>query len=326
MISTTLRNARRLGLSLGILGLLAGCGDAKPSASAASAPDSTPPEDTTPPQRFATPESASTALIGAAEKFDVPALKSILGGRGADLVETEDTVQDRRSATAFAAEARQKHRLQLDSAKTMATLSVGPTDWPLPIPIVEHDGKWSFDATAGREEVLRRRIGRNELDAIQVCHGYVEAQRQYSLTRHDGALVNQYAQHVISTPGKQDGLAWRTRDGQWEGPVGEEIAGAIAEGYKDRFQPYHGYYFKILKGQGPAAPMGQMDFVVDSAMIGGFALVAAPAEYLVTGVKTFIVSYEGIVYEKDLGEGTPEAFRQMERYNPDSTWTAVPGR
>ena len=296
-----------------------------PSSSAATA-DSTPPEDTTPPQLFASPESASAALLAAAEKFDVPALKTILGGRGVDLVESEDTVQDRRTATAFAAQAREKRRLQLDSTKTTAVLSVGPGDWPMPIPIVQHDGKWSFDAAAGREEVLRRRIGRNELDAIQVCHGYVEAQRQYSLVRHDGALVNQYAQRVISSPGKQDGLAWRTRDGKWEGPVGEEIAGAIAEGYKDKYQPYHGYYFKILKGQGPAAPMGQMDFVVDSAMIGGFALVAAPAEYLATGVNTFIVSHDGVVYEKDLGEGTVEAFRAMDRYNPDSTWRAVPGQ
>ncbi len=325
MISTTLR--WHLGLAAGLVGVILGCGDTKPSASAASAADSTtPPEDTTPPRLFASPESASTALIAAADKFDVPALKAILGGGGADLVESEDTVQDRTTAKAFAAEARQKQRLQLDSSKTTATLAVGPSDWPLPIPIVKHDGQWYFDAAAGREEVLRRRIGRNELDAIQVCHGYVEAQREYSLTRHDGALVNQYAQRVISSPGKQDGLAWRTPDGKWAGPVGEEIAGAISEGYKDRYQPYHGYYFKILKGQGPAAPMGQMDFMVDSAMIGGFALVAAPAEYLVTGVNTFIVSHTGIVYEKDLGDQTLDAFRAMDRYNPDSTWKAVPGQ
>ena len=325
MSATTLR--WRLGLAAGVLGLLAGCGDAKPSASAASTADSTtPPEDTTPPRLFASPESASAALVAAAEKFDVPTLKAILGGGGADLVESEDTVQDRRTATAFAAEAKQKQRLQLDSTKTKATLTVGSADWPLPIPIVQHAGQWYFDAAAGREEVLRRRIGRNELDAIQVCRGYVEAQRQYALTRHDGALVNQYAQRVISSPGKQDGLAWRTPDGTWAGPVGEEIAGAIAEGYKDRYQPYHGYYFKILKGQGPAAPMGQMDFVVDSAMIGGFALVAAPAEYLVTGVNTFIVSHSGITYEKDLGDRTLDAFRAMDRYNPDSTWKAVPTR
>jgi Protein of unknown function (DUF2950) len=321
MSLATLRFARRLGTAAGMLSLLAACGDRKSSASSG---DSAVPEDTTPPRLFATPESAAAALVAAAEKFDVPELKAILGGGGADLVETEDTVLDRRNATAFAAEARRKYRIEFDSTKTTAVLAVGPADWPAPIPIVEHDGKWFFDAAAGREEVLRRRIGRNELDAIQVCYGYVEAQREYALTRHDGAIVNQYAQRVISSPGKQDGLAWRTRDGKWAGPVGEEIAGAIAEGYKDRYEPYHGYYFKILKAQGPAAPMGQMDFVVDSAMIGGFALVAAPAEYLVTGVNTFIVGHDGIVYEKDLGDRTLEEFRKMERYNPDSTWRAVP--
>jgi hypothetical protein len=321
MSSAALRVARRLGTAAGILGMVAGCDDAKSSASAGGAAAA---EDTTPPRQFATPESAAAALVAAAEKFDVPELKAILGGGGADLVQSEDTVLDRRNVTAFAAEAREKQRMEFDSAKTTAVLSVGPADWPLPIPIVEQDGKWVFDVAAGREEVLRRRIGRNELDAIQVCHGYVEAQKEYALTRHDGAMVNQYAQRVISSPGRQDGLAWRTRDGKWAGPVGEEIARAIAEGYKERYEPYHGYYFKILKGQGPAAPMGQMDFVVDSAMIGGFALVAAPAEYLVTGVKTFMVSHDGIVYEKDLGEQTLEAFRKMERYNPDSTWKPVP--
>ena len=321
MSSTTLRLARRLGTAAGVFGMLSGCGDDKSSASSGGSAVA---EDTTPPRQFGSPESAAAALVAAAEKFDVPELKSILGGGGADLVETEDTVQDRMNATAFAAEARQKQRIQLDSTKTTAVLSVGPADWPTPIPIVEHDGKWLFDAAAGREEVLRRRIGRNELDAIQVCHGYVEAQKEYALTRHDGARVNQYAQRVISSPGKQDGLAWQTRDGRWAGPVGEEIARAIAEGYKDRYEPYHGYYFKILKGQGPAAPLGQMDFVVDSAMIGGFALVASPAEYLVTGVNTFIVSHDGIVYEKDLGDQTLEEFRKMERYNPDSTWSPVP--
>jgi hypothetical protein len=321
MNSAILRFARRLGAAAGVLGMLAGCGDAKSSASSA---ESAAPEDTAPPRPFASPESAAAALVAAAEKFDITELKAILGGDGAVLVETEDTVQDRTTVTAFAAEARQKQRLELDSTKSVAVLSVGPADWPMPIPIVKQDGKWVFDAAAGREEVLRRRIGRNELDAIQVCRGYVEAQREYALTRHDGAKVNQYAQHVISSPGKQNGLAWQTRDGKWAGPVGEEIARAIAEGYKDRYEPYHGYYFKILKGQGPAAPLGQMDFVVDSAMIGGFALVAAPAEYLVTGVNTFIVSHDGIVYEKDLGDRTLEEFRKMERYNPDSTWRAVP--
>jgi len=141
--------------------------------------------------------------------------------------------------------------------------------------------------------------------------------------KHDGAQVNQYAQRIISTPGKQDGLAWQAADGSWQGPVGEGVARVIAEGYSERTQPYHGYFFKVLKGQGPAAPLGEMDFLVDGAMIGGFALVAAPAEYGVTGVKTFIVSHSGIVYEKDLGPTTLEQFKAMDRYNPDSGWTPV---
>jgi hypothetical protein len=189
---------------------------------------------------------------------------------------------------------------------------------------VADGGQWRFDAAAGRDEILRRRVGNNELDAIQICRGYVEAQKAYALVKHDGALVNQYAQRIISTPGKQDGLAWRTADGTWAGPVSEGIAQAIADGYTSRAQPFHGYYFKVLKGQGPAAPLGELDFVVQGAMIGGFALVAAPADYGVTGVMTFIVSHDGIVYQKDLGDRTLEAFQAMERYNPDSTWTVVP--
>ena len=276
-----------------------------------------------PPEQFGTPEEAAAALVMASEKYDVPALKKILGSDGEVLVQSGDSIRDRNDAVAFAAQARTRQRVEMDSTKATATLIVGPADWPLPMPLVKRDGRWSFDASTGQQEVLQRRIGRNELDAIDVCRGYVAAQRMYALVKHDGARVNQYAQRVISTPGKQDGLAWQARDSTWQGPVGERIARFIAEGYTDQYQPYHGYYFKILKGQGPAAPMGQMDFVVDSAMIGGFALVAAPSDYLVTGVKTFIVSHTGIVYEKDLGEKTVEQFRAMDRYNPDSTWKPV---
>jgi hypothetical protein len=190
--------------------------------------------------------------------------------------------------------------------------------------VVQKGGRWQFDSKAGRQEILYRRIGANELDAIELCRGYVEAQHDYASEKHDGALVNQYAQRVISTPGKQDGLAWKTQDGSWHGPVGEDIARYIAEGYTKRYDPFHGYYFKILKGQGSAAPMGAMDFLVGGVMIGGFAMVAAPADYRVTGVKTFIVSHTGIVYEKDLGPTTVDQFKAMERFNPDSTWKAVP--
>ena len=274
-------------------------------------------------RRFASAEEAATALTQAAERFDRPALVEILGSQGKSLIFSKDSVQDRQRALAFASEARIQHRLELDSSGTVATLSVGPTDWPLPIPIVKDSNAWRFDAEAGAEEILIRRIGENELDAIQVCRGFVEAQRTYSSTLHDGSEVNQYAQRIISTPGKHDGLAWKDSNGVWQGPVGEAIARVIAEGYEDNLQPYHGYYFKILKGQGPAAPLGEMDFVTKGLMIGGFALAAAPAEYRVSGVKTFIVSHTGIVYEQDLGPKTLEQFKAMEVYNPDSTWTPV---
>jgi hypothetical protein len=188
----------------------------------------------------------------------------------------------------------------------------------MPIPIVQRNGAWLFDTKAGRQEILYRRIGANELDAIQICHGYVDAQMEYSLTPHDG--VNQYAQQVISTPGKQDGLVWRNPDGSLGGPISEQLAKALQEGYTDKTKPYHGYFFKILKGQGPAAPLGKMDFLVGGAMIGGFALAAAPAQYRVTGVKTFIVSYQGIVWQKDSGPDTLKIFQEMELYNPDKSW------
>jgi len=295
---------------------------AEPAAATKSA-DTTPAEPTVEQQRFSSPKEATAALIDAAGRFDQTALIKILGTEGKPLVLSKDTVLDRNLAVEFAAEARAHHRIQLDSSGKVATVSVGASNWPVPFPIEKDGGTWAFNSDAGAREILARRIGRNELDAIEVCRGYVEAQREYARTRHDGAIVNQYAQRVISTPGKRDGLAWQDANGKWEGPVGERIAKVIAEGYSERVEPFHGYYFKILKGQGPAAPLGQMDFVIKGAMIGGFALVAAPADYLVTGVKTFIVSHDGIVYEKDLGPQTVDSFRTIERYNPDSTWKRV---
>jgi DUF2950 family protein len=270
---------------------------------------------------FATPKEAVEALIQATENFDIPSLKEILGPDGEDLVSSEDPVQDKNNAVAFAARAREKNEVAIDPKNSKrAIISVGNEDWPLPIPLVNKSGKWIFDTRAGRQEVLFRRIGANELDAIQICRGYVEAQQAYALEKHDNAEVNQYAQRIISTPGKHDGLAWQNPDGSMGGPVGERIAKALDQGYTNKSQPYHGYYFKILKGQGPAAPLGQIDFVVNGAMIGGFALAAAPAEYRVTGVKTFLVSYEGVVYQKDLGPDTLKIFKDMQLYNPDKTW------
>ena len=274
-------------------------------------------------KEFDTPKQAADALIQVAGTFDVAAAKEILGPDGEDIISSEDPVMDKNRATAFANKAQEKTSVQINKQnRNQAILIVGNDNFPLPIPIVKQKGKWFFDTKVGREEILNRRVGANELNAIAICRGFVEAQHEYALEKHDGSKVNQYAQRIISSPGKHDGLAWQNADGAWGGPVGEEVAKALEQGYSNpsKPQPYHGYYFKVLKGQGPAAPMGEMDFVVGGAMIGGFALAAAPAEYRVTGVMTFIVGPDGVVYQKDLGPDTVKTFQSMDRYNPDKTW------
>ena len=272
-------------------------------------------------KQFDDPQQAADSLVQAAEAFDVPALQDILGPDSADITSSEDPVMDKQRAAAFAAKAKEKSSVVIDKKNpNQAVIMVGKDDFELPIPLVKKKGKWSFDTKVGREEILNRRIGTNELDAITICRGFVEAQHEYAEEKHDDAKVNQYAQRIISTPGKHDGLAWKNPDGTWGGPVGEAVAKALEQGYSKQGQPFHGYYFKVLKGQGPAAPMGQMDFIVEGAMIGGFALAAAPAQHRVTGVQTFIVGPDGVVYQKDLGPETLKVFASMDRYNPDKTW------
>jgi hypothetical protein len=287
----------------------------KPSTAAAPAPVPSG-------QAFATPKEAADALIQAASNFDITAMLKILGKGSEDIVASEDTAQDKSRALAFAAKAKEKEDLVPDPKnKRVNTLNVGNDDWPSPIPIVQSkDGKWYFDTKAAHDEILRRRIGANELDVITILRGYDSAQQEYARQIHDNSGVNQYAQRIVSSPGKHDGLAWQNPDGTWGGPVGEGAAKAIAEGFSQG-EPFHGYYFKVLKGQGPAARLGQLDYTVGGAMIGGFALVAWPAEYRVTGVQTFIVSWDGVVYQKDLGPGTTKIASVMTRYNPDKTWT-----
>jgi DUF2950 family protein len=270
---------------------------------------------------FDTAQQAAEAMILAAQNDDVAALVEIFGPDGKDFLATGDDVQDKNSRASFAALAKEKMHVDTDPHnKKHAILSVGGDDWPLPVPIVKQGAKWHFDSKAGRTEILDRRIGANELDAISICRGYAEAQKEYASEIHDDSGVNQYAQRIISTPGKHDGLSWQNPDGSQGGPVGEAIAKALEEGYTSKSGPYHGYYFKTLKGQGPAAPLGQLDYVLNGAMIGGFAMVAWPAEYQVTGVETLIVSYDGIVYQTDLGPDTAKIASAMERYNPDKTW------
>jgi Protein of unknown function (DUF2950) len=274
---------------------------------------------------FDTPAKAADALVDAAEKFDVAALNRIFGPDGHDVVFTGEYALDRKHATEFAAEAREKKSVSVDPRNAnRAFILAGAEEWPFPVPLVRTGGKWWFDAKAGRQELLHRRIGSNELDAIDLCRGYVEGQHEYAIQQRAINEVNQYAQRIISTPGKRDGLAWQNPDGTWGGPVGANIARAILEGYTSTAEPYHGYFFKVLKGQGPAAPLGEMDYVVKDVMIGGFALVAAPAEYGVTGMRTFIVSHDGVVYEKDLGWNTLDEFKKMDRFNPDQSWTPAP--
>ena len=274
---------------------------------------------------FDTPEQAAHAMIDAAEKFDVAALINLVGSEGEDILFSGEVTQDRQRAKEFATQARQKSDVVVDpKTKTHASLIVGNDAWPFPLPIVKRGSQWAFDAQAGRQAILYRRIGSNELDAIHICRGFVEAQFEYAFRKRNGYDLNQFAQQIISSPGKQNGLAWKNTDGTWGGPIGEKIAQALAQGYTSGSEPYHGYFFKILKGQGPNAPHGAMDFVVNGVMIGGFALAAAPAEYGEMGVKSFMVNQDGVVYEKDLGPNTLEYFEKLEIFNPDKSWTVVP--
>lgn len=276
----------------------------------------------TPSQKtFGTPQEAADTLVQAASSYDVPELLEILGPEGKDFIASADPTRDKKLAADFAAKAREKKDVAIDKTEARAVLSIGTDEWPFPVPIVKKDGRWHFDSEQGRNEILLRRIGSNELDAIQICRGFVEAQHEYASDIHDNSGINQFAQKIISTPGKHDGLYWENPDGTPGGPISGGIARAIEEGYTpNQTSGYHGYYFRVLKGQGAHAPLGRLDFAIEGVMIGGFALVAFPAQYRVTGVKTFLVGYDGVVYEKDLGPDTLGTAKSMERYDPDKSW------
>lgn len=275
-------------------------------------------------QAFKTPDEAASALANAAKAGDMKALDTVLGPDGEDIVSSGDEVADAQTRQKFVAAYDAKHQIKMDG-DNKATVIIGNDDFPLPIPLVRKDGMWKFDTAAGREEILMRRIGRDELDAIQSCLAYVDAQNEYAEKDRTGAGVKTYAQRIVSQQGKKDGLYWPTSQGEESSPLGELVAQATAQGYRTGAgrTPFHGYYFKILKKQGPAAPGGTLDYVVRGNMIGGFALVAYPAEYRNSGVMTFIVSHSGTVFQKDLGPATAKLAEQMNAYNPDKTWTEV---
>ena len=277
------------------------------------------------PASYDSPKAAADALVQAVAANDVPALLAIFGPSGEKIVTSADKVKDENDREKFTALAREKTNVEVDAKNPhRAVLTIGAEDWPFPVAIVETNKKWQFATKEGLREVLYRRIGQDEIDAMEVCRGYVEAQVEYATEVHDGSGLRQYARRILSTPGTKDGLAWYDADGKTAGPIGEEVAKAIEEGYSDRTHPYHGYFFKILMAQGPAAPHGELDYVIQGKMIGGFALVAWPAEHRVSGVKTFIINHDGVLYEKDLGPDTAKIAGEMTAYNPDKTWKKVP--
>ena len=279
-------------------------------------------------QTFASPQEAVNALVIAATSHDTNALHSIFGPEGHGLI-SPDVVQATAEYKMFVQHLTEKAQLVTNS-DAKVTLEIGTNGWPFPIPLVKRDGRWVFDTAAGKEEILARRIGRDELGAISVCHAYVEAQREYASEDRLGDGVLAYAQFLRSTPGTHDGLFWPAKPGEELSPLGPLVAQARVEGYhrtakmlNEEQAPYHGYYFKILTRQGKHAPGGKYNYTINGHMIAGFALVAWPAEWSNTGVMTFMVNQQGKVYQKNLGAKTASLARVMTTYDPDGTWTLV---
>ena len=275
-------------------------------------------------QAFKTPDEAASALASAAKTGDRKAIVTVLGPDGEDIVSSGDEVADAETRQKFVAAYDAKHQITMEG-DNKAIMVIGQEDFPLPIPLVRKEGMWRFDTAVGREEILARRIGKDELDAIQASLAYVDAQNDYAEKDRTGAGVGVYAQRIISQPGKKDGLYWPTAQGEEASPLGEFIAEATAQGYRvgGGRTPYHGYYYKILTKQGAAAAGGELEYIVKDKMIGGFALVAYPAEYMNSGVMTFIVNHAGTVFQKDLGPDTAKLAERMSAFNPDKTWQKV---
>jgi hypothetical protein len=277
-------------------------------------------------ERFSSPQAAVDALKAAVEARDTNALHAIFGPAGHGLVSL-DVVEAAEEQELFMRRVKEKVNL-IAASDSQQVLQLGADGWPFPIPLIRQDGQWLFDVEAGKEEILNRRIGANELGAIQVCRAYVQAQREYASADHNADEVLEYAQHLRSTPGNHDGLYWSTRTGDELSPLGPLVAEARGEGYRKQTKilteeqsPYHGYYFRILTRQGKHAPGGKYNYIINGHMIAGFALVAWPAEWGNTGVMTFIVNQRGKVYQKNLGPKTPSIAKVMTAYDPDTTWT-----
>jgi hypothetical protein len=276
------------------------------------------------PQNFETPEAAVQALIAAAESPDDGALLKVLGKTAKDIIESGDPVADKNSRERFVAEYKAANTLDR-SVENKATLEVGEDKWPFPIPVIQENGKWHFDPASGADELINRRVGANELATIQSCLAYVDAQREYYMRNVEQDPLQHYAMKLISTDGKQDGLYWPTSDSEEPSPLGEAFAAARAEGYLQEGEPkkgapFHGYIYRMLTGQGPAAMGGAYDYVVNGKLLGGFGLIAFPAEYGNSGVMTFIVNHDGVVYSRDLGPDTTKLAMAIEKFDPVAPW------
>ena len=275
-------------------------------------------------QTFASPGDAVLALYNAVKSNDSQAISAILGSNSGPIIHTGDDVADKKMGADFIRRYEQMHRVVIEPDQTV-TLYIGADNWPMPIPLVKNsNGAWYFDTEAGKQEILYRRIGRNENDAIETLYALVDAQRDYASDIHDGDKTKHYAMKFISDEGKQNGLYWKTSDNENPSPIGPLLVSAVGEGYamkQGQQEPFHGYYFRILTKQGAAAKGGARDYVVNGQLTRGFAFVAYPSEYRNSGVVTFIVSQDGVVYEQDLGPDTGKLAAAMSEYNPDKTWS-----
>jgi hypothetical protein len=295
---------------------------------ASTTPPVPPPAKPAAQESFATPDEAVDAIVAAARTDNKATLVKILGPHAEKIIHSGDKVADREAREKFLAAYDKKHALDIDEDDNdRASLVVGSEEWPMPIPLVRTGQGWWFDTAAGEEEILNRRIGRNELNVIEVCRAYVDAQREFAAQHKLGDHKHEYAQRFTSTSGQHDGLYWETKDGEAESPLGPLIASATAEGYKEKtlskHTPYHGYFYKILTKQGPHSPMGAKDYIKDGHMTRGFALVAFPDRYGDSGVMTFIVNRHGIVFQKNLGPDTAKIAAGITEFDPDEGWSVV---
>jgi hypothetical protein len=326
---TTVRNDKpasllRIAAGIGLILSVAACASTGPSTTSSVKPNTKPASE----QAFASPDDAVDALVTASRADDKAKIIKIMGPLSERLLHSGDKVADQKSRERFLAAYDKAHQIEPEGDNKMV-LVVGDEEWPMPVPIVRTNDIWWFDTDAGDDEILNRRIGKNELNVIEVCRAYVDAQRDYAGQNKDDKNKHEYAQRFMSSDSKHDGLYWPVADGDAESPLGPLIATATAEGYNEKtlgkHEAYHGYYYKILKIQGPHASSGARNYVDKNGhMTKGFALVAFPARYNDSGVMTFIVNHNGIVYQKNLGAKTAAIASRMQQYDPDETWTVVP--